>query len=301
MKNGWVKSYRRTLDNPIVCRDAEHLAVWMYLLLEATHADKDDYFRGQRITLKPGQLITGRNKIANHFNMHPSKVQRVLRKFEIEQQIKQQTSNVSRLITILNWEDYQGDEQPCEQQLNNNRTTTEQQLNTIQECKNVRSNNIYTSEVQKASYKKALLSELNSDEYDLNNEYVEIAKAFQKLFISNLSEAGASTRQVEKAAGVWVDPIRLAIEKDGYSVADFREVFEFLRRDAFWKSNILSTQKLRQQMAKLKIQIKNENIRNSNRTGKQNQRQSFSDEELAEQIRQGAARAIADASSEAGY
>lgn len=138
MDNGWVKSYRRTLENPIVCKDSDHLAVWMYLLWTATHADKSSYFAGKRITLKPGQLITGRRKIAEHFGISESKVQRILKLFENERQIEQRTSNASRLISITNWSSFQNDEQRDEQQVNNEWTTSEQQVNTIQECKNER-------------------------------------------------------------------------------------------------------------------------------------------------------------------
>lgn len=52
-----------------------------------------------------------------------------------EQQIEQQKSSKNRLISIANWIDYQDSEQQIEQQLNNDRTTTEQRLNTLQECK----------------------------------------------------------------------------------------------------------------------------------------------------------------------
>lgn len=135
---GWIKLHRKVLDNPVVCRDAEHLAVWMYLLLEATHDNIDKMFAGRRTTLKPGELITGRKVISVKLNISESKVQRILKRFEIEQQIEQQTSTTSRRISIQNWSEYQ----EGEQQLNNNRTATEQRLNTLQECKNVKNDNI---------------------------------------------------------------------------------------------------------------------------------------------------------------
>lgn len=130
MSDGWIKLQREILDNPIVCKDAEYFSVWCYLLLNATHKEMDVEFRGKRITLKSGQLVTGRKKIAEHFNINESKVQRILKKLENEQQIEQQTSTKNRLITIVNWNKYQKGEQQNTQQLNNKCTTTEQQLNT---------------------------------------------------------------------------------------------------------------------------------------------------------------------------
>ena len=131
--SGYVKLYRKTLNNPIVCKDSEHLAIWCYLLLNATHKEMKAMFKGEKIILIPGQLITGRKAISRALKIAESKVQRVLNCFENEQQIEQQTSNKNRLISILNWRDYQS----VEQQLNNNWTTTEQQLNTNKNEKNV--------------------------------------------------------------------------------------------------------------------------------------------------------------------
>lgn len=50
---GWVKLHRKLLDNPIVCKDSDHLAVWIYLMLNATHKEYDVLFNNKRITLKP--------------------------------------------------------------------------------------------------------------------------------------------------------------------------------------------------------------------------------------------------------
>ncbi len=134
----YIKLYRRILNNPVVCKDADHFAIWVYLLLVATHTEREKIFKGKKITLNPGQLITGRIAISEKLSISQSKVQRVLKNLENEQQIEQQTSNRNRLITILNWNDYQGSEQRIEQQVNNKRTTTEQQVNTYKNDKNVK-------------------------------------------------------------------------------------------------------------------------------------------------------------------
>lgn len=139
--DGWIKLHRCALNNPIVCKDSDYFAVWCYLLLEAAHTPKDAVFNGERITLKEGQLLTGRNAIAKQFKINPSKVQRIMQKLESEHQIEQLTGNKNRLVSIHNWGLYQEVKQQGEQQLNNNCTTTEQQVNTnknirIKELKN---------------------------------------------------------------------------------------------------------------------------------------------------------------------
>ena len=137
MTGGYIKLYRQLLDNPVVCKDADHYAIWGYLLLSATHDNYDVVFGKMRITLKPGQLITSRKSISKQFHINESKCERVLTLFKNEQMIEQQSSSKNRLITILKWIDYQSLEQQNEQQVNNNRTTSEQQVNTN---KNVKKN-----------------------------------------------------------------------------------------------------------------------------------------------------------------
>lgn len=137
MSVGFLKLYRQTLDNPTVMKDADHLAIWMWLLMNAKFAPVDENFGGKRITLQPGQLITGRKQISEALCCSESKTQRVLKCFESEHMIEQQTTRYGRLITILSWNIYQGSEQPNEQQVNNNRTTSEQQPNTYKRNKEI--------------------------------------------------------------------------------------------------------------------------------------------------------------------
>lgn len=127
--NGYIKLHRKMLENPIVCKDNDYFRLWMQLLLSATHKECKALFAGKKITLKPGQLITGRRKMALLCGISESKAQRILKAFESEQQIKQRTSRQNRIITICNWGKYQ----ISEQQMNNKRTTNEQQMNTKQE------------------------------------------------------------------------------------------------------------------------------------------------------------------------
>lgn len=128
--DGWISLHRKILDNPIVCKDADYFAVWTYLLLQATHKNMDAIFKGKRITLLPGQLITGRKSIAEKFNIDEYKVQRILKCFENEQQIAQQTSPQNRLISILRWNEYQQSAQQNAQQVHNDCTTNAQQMHT---------------------------------------------------------------------------------------------------------------------------------------------------------------------------
>ncbi len=153
---GWVCLYRKILENPIICKDSDYFAVWCYLLLSATHKKTSALFKGKKIVLLPGQLITGRKSIAKKFKIDESKVQRILKTLENEQQIEQQTSSQNRLITIINWYQYQEIEQQNAQQVNNECTTSEQRVNTNNnETNNIYNNILYTPEqIEEAMFGK---------------------------------------------------------------------------------------------------------------------------------------------------
>jgi DNA-binding MarR family transcriptional regulator len=136
---GYIQFQREWLDRPWAKRDSEAIHVFLYLLCNAAFEPRPEIFAGKPITLQPGQLITGREKIAERTAVNASKVQRILKKLEEFGEIEQQTSNVSRLISI----NCTNSRTTSEQRANNERTTNEQQMNNertlYKELKNIRS------------------------------------------------------------------------------------------------------------------------------------------------------------------
>ncbi len=176
-ENGYVKIYRDMLDNPVVCKDNDYFRVWLYLLLTASHKGYSAMFNGQKIELKPGQLITGRKSIAEKCNISESKAQRILKSFKIEQQIEQQTGNKNRLITILNWDKYQNSEQQIEQQVNTNKN--------VKNDKNVK--NIKENIKRKVSDYETVINAYTDNEDLINAIYgfIEMRKAIKKPLTEN--------------------------------------------------------------------------------------------------------------------
>ena len=149
MADGWIKLHRAIWENPVVTKDSDHFILWIWLLTNANFKEIEASVGGEIITLHPGQLVTGRKKISQQTGVQESKVERVLKAFEKAQQIEQQTNSRNRVISICSWEKYQQVEQQNEQRMNNKRTTSEQQVNTYKERKNIRKQerkNIYYSD-----------------------------------------------------------------------------------------------------------------------------------------------------------
>jgi hypothetical protein len=96
------------------------------LLLKANHKEAEFMLGYSIIKLLPGQLVTGRKALSYETGISESKIERILKLFEIEQQIEQQTNSRNRIITILSWDAYQ----KSEQQMDSPRTASEQPVDT---------------------------------------------------------------------------------------------------------------------------------------------------------------------------
>jgi hypothetical protein len=128
-ENGYIKLYR-SLKSKGYYRDSEYVHLWVHLLMKASYEDREFLFGGKLHQLKPGQFITGRNSLVVETGINRSKIERILKCFEIEQQIEQQKTNKFRIISICNWSKYQICEQQDEQQVSIQRATSEHPVST---------------------------------------------------------------------------------------------------------------------------------------------------------------------------
>ena len=185
---GWIKIHRKILENPIIFKDSDYLAIWIYLLLNATHKEVPALFKGKKIILKPGQLITGRKSISYQLKISESKTYRVINEYKSEHQIEQQTSNHNSLITILNWDKYQQIEQQNEQPVNNQRTTSEQPVNTNKNVKNIKNERNNINKKQK-SFEDVFNENHFSDELEKAlRDFIDMRKAIKKPMTSRALE-----------------------------------------------------------------------------------------------------------------
>lgn len=185
---GWIKIHRKILENPIIFKDSDYLAIWIYLLLNATHKEIPALFKGKKITLKPGQLITGRKSISHQLKISESKTYRVINDYKNEHQIEQQTSNQNSLITILNWDKYQQIEQQNEQPVNNERTASEQPVNTNKNVKNIKNERSNINKKQK-SFEDVFNENHFSDELEKTlRDFIDMRKAIKKPMTSRALE-----------------------------------------------------------------------------------------------------------------
>ena len=127
--DGWLKLYRSILDSAVF-QDAEILKVWIWLLCNVAFEQHDTICYGKVIHLKPGQIATGRKKIAQCTDLNENKVYRALTALKSLGNIEIKATNKYSIITVVNWDKYQdenGKRTSSEQQTNSKQTSEEQQ------------------------------------------------------------------------------------------------------------------------------------------------------------------------------
>lgn len=219
MNNGWVKLHRKILDNPVVMKDADHLTVWIYLLLVATHKDLPTMYGGKKIILHPGQLVTGRKKISKATGVNESKVKRILNLFESDQQIDQRKERYGTLISINAWNEYQLCDQQNDQQVTNEWPTSDQRVTTIQEDKNKR-----TQEVKKDIYSQECSDIVSFLNEMCGTSYRASSKKTKDLIHARLNE------------GFTVEDFRTVIYRKGKQWMNDPKMCKFLRPETLFSN-----------------------------------------------------------------
>jgi len=111
--SGWVKFYRDILDWEWYS-DANTSRVFIHCLLKANH--KPATWRGKDI--KRGQFITSSEKLAGELGLTRQKVRTALNNLQSTNEITITTSPQHTVITVNNYENYQGDNQQANQPTN---------------------------------------------------------------------------------------------------------------------------------------------------------------------------------------
>jgi len=119
------------------------LLLFQSILLECSNTDKEVLLKdGTNVSIKRGQCIFGRFKWNKkfYFTKNSQIVERMLRKAQfLNNNLNIKPTNKYTIITVINYDKWVSLEQQDEQQLNNSRTTAEQQLNTSKSIKSVKS------------------------------------------------------------------------------------------------------------------------------------------------------------------
>jgi len=176
---GWIKLHRKILDNPIF-HNPELYQLFSFCLLRANHNETKIIWNSQEESLEKGCFITGRKVIAEALGQSESAIYRKLKVLEKLKMITVKSNNKYSVVKVLNYGVYQGLDVEDEQPVNNQRTTSEQPVNTDNTNENLKNlkKYIYTPD------ELEILSIWNAEEIIKHTESEplkkEIAKALKK-------------------------------------------------------------------------------------------------------------------------
>ena len=133
------------------------IAAWMDLLMLANHAPGSFRCRGVRVFVDRGQVGYSSRTLASRWKWSRNKVLRYLKELEARTQIVTQKTNVTTLITIVNWDKYQSE-------WDTERDTERTQKVRNKNDKNVKKNT-HTAGAKRESYPQPLKTPITIDFY----------------------------------------------------------------------------------------------------------------------------------------
>src|SRR6056297_2713976 len=143
MQRGYVKLWRKSLDSGLI-QNHKLWAFWTWCLMKATHKKTKQMVGMQVVDLEPGQFVFGRKAAAKELKISEQTIRTCVQKLKTLQNLTIHATNKFSVISIINWEAYQQEDQQTNQQTNQQLTSNQPAANHKQEHKNIRKN-IYTS------------------------------------------------------------------------------------------------------------------------------------------------------------
>lgn len=134
---GFVALHRK-IRKSAVFNDLELYRLWSICLTEASHKEHQILVGRQHVTLQRGQFLTGRFDLHRMYNeglkaknfVSEKTVWRWLETLQKLENVTINSTNKFSIVTVVNWNLYQFDDQKNDQQMTNKRPTNDQQMTT---------------------------------------------------------------------------------------------------------------------------------------------------------------------------
>jgi hypothetical protein len=120
MNDGWVSIYRQIFDNKDL-KDNNHIVIFIYMVVHASHKPTIVKYRNKRITLKRGQLAVTVKDLAKRFSLSIKNVRTILKNLEVANTLAHTLHRQLSVYTIVNYNKFQ-DNDPSEIKLVGNET-----------------------------------------------------------------------------------------------------------------------------------------------------------------------------------
>jgi len=120
---GYVKLHRKCLESAVF-GDSDLWRFWCWCLMKASYKQRQVLISGSVVCVEPGQFVLGRKSAAESLGVTERAVRTCLKNLEKLGNIETKTTNRFTLVTLINWELYQENED----EVTNKRPTDDQQM-----------------------------------------------------------------------------------------------------------------------------------------------------------------------------
>ena len=111
MNEGWIKLYRSIQDDPLWNAESFSKAqAWIDLFLNANHKPNIFFIRGVEVTVDRGQLAWSELTMSKRWGWSTKKVRNFLSYLERNNRIHNKKSNLTTIVTICNYDEFQSSE-----------------------------------------------------------------------------------------------------------------------------------------------------------------------------------------------
>lgn len=112
-QSGYVKLYRATFSQFV--GDYKTWAFWCWCLKQATYTDHVQDIGASKVSLRPGQLVFGRESASRELGMSEREIRTCLDKLLATSKLTSRTTSKYSVLTIVNYDVYSGAIQPSDQ------------------------------------------------------------------------------------------------------------------------------------------------------------------------------------------
>ena len=212
---GWVRLHRQIEDNNLWFLESFTKAqAWIDLFLNANHKKGFIQIRGNIINIERGQIGWSELTMVERWRWSKNKVRRFLKLLETEQQIKQQKTFLTTIITILNYDKFQTDEEMIQQTIQQKDSRRYSRRYTNKNDKNVKNDK-----------KERTPSQISQSFFEGNTE--ELFNEFKTKISLN---EGLLKQEFQKFILYWTEPNKSGTKQRW----ELQPTFDVKRRLATW-------------------------------------------------------------------
>lgn len=243
---GWVSIHRQLNDHWLWKeKPFSKGQAWIDILIRVNHKPASVPIGNQIVSIEKGETIWSVLDMSLKWGWSRTKTENFLKLLEKEKQITTKKTTKYTIVSVLNWDSYQTKD-------------TEKDIN--------KASKGHQKNINKAS--KEQQESTNNNEDNDNNEFNENKKPKElKTFLSDSYEYRLSKLLHDRILlnnpdakhpdiQAWSRTIDLMIRIDKRDPQVIAKVIDFCQKDSFWKSNILSTSKLRDKFDQLVLKMK---------------------------------------------